>query len=131
MELAALNLVCTFVLLTPIIKITRITVKRCCGNKLEKRPTFKVPLQYFCNISATAEASVLKFGKQLKFDKAHHKSTSREKVHGVRGTRLGELPKFGIPFIFSATGENNDFNFGMQLGFAKPIIKHTQRNKWA
>ena len=77
------------------------------------------------NISATAEASDLKFGIQRGFVKAHHKITPKEK----RGSlRLGELLKIlGFPYNISATvgpfnicataGASN-FKFGMHLEFA-------------
>ena len=50
------------------------------------------------NISATAETSDFKFGRQLGFAKAHHKITPR-KERGDFG--LGKLPKIlGFPIIF-------------------------------
>jgi len=68
------------------------------------------------NISATAEASDLKFGTQLGFAKAHHKITPRRK--SVGGLQLGELPIIlGSPIIFL-----------QQLGLA---TFHTHRIKWA
>jgi len=40
------------------------------------------------------------------------------------GPVLGELPEiWGFPFNVSATVEASNFKFGMQLKFAKPIIK--------
>ena len=51
------------------------------------------------NISATAEASDFKFGKQLGFAKGHHKITPRGK--SGRDPGLGKLPKIlGSPLIF-------------------------------
>jgi len=51
------------------------------------------------NISATAEASDLKFGAQLGFAKAHHKITPRGT--SGRGLRLGKHPNiWGSPLIF-------------------------------
>jgi len=65
-------------------------------------------LEFPFNISATAEASDLKFGMQLGFAKDHHKITLRGK-HGC-GPGLGKLPKIlGLPFIISTTAEASDF----------------------
>jgi len=87
-----------------------------------------------------AEASDIKFGKQLRFAKAHHKITPREKR--VFGLGLGELANsggwpwakgapqnFGVPYNISATDRARDFKFGTQLGFAKTHYKNTPREK--
>jgi len=51
------------------------------------------------NISATAEASDFKIGTLLVFDKAHNKTTPREK--SGRGLGLGKLPNIWcLPLIF-------------------------------
>jgi len=47
------------------------------------------------NISATAEASDFKFGKQLRFAKAHHKITPRGKSVGWSWAR-GTSQNFGV-----------------------------------
>jgi len=68
------------------------------------------------NISATAEASDIKFGMQLGFVNGHHKITPRG---NGRGPGLGEIPKIlRFPFNISAMAEASDFKFSMQLGFA-------------
>jgi len=80
------------------------------------------------DISATAEASDFKFGKQLGFAKSYHKVTPRGKSGS--GLGLGELLKIvGFPYNISATDGVNDFKFGMQLGFAKAHDKVTRRTK--
>jgi len=49
-----------------------------------------------------------------------------------RGSGLGKLPKtLGFPFNISATAEASDYKFGMQLEFAKAIIKSHSEEKWA
>jgi len=45
-------------------------------------------------IFATAETSEIKFGKQLKFVKSHHKIIREEK--SGHGRRLGQLPKYWV-----------------------------------
>jgi len=80
------------------------------------------------NISATAGASDFKFGAPLGFAKAHHKITCRRK--GVRGPRLGELPRiWRFSFNIYSTAEASDFYFGTQLGFAKAHHKIPHRRK--
>ena len=67
-----------------------------------------------------AEASDSKFGIQLGFAKAHHKTTPI----GKRGCSLGlgELPKIlEFPYNISATAEANIFTIGTLLGFAKAV----------
>jgi len=48
-----------------------------------------------------AEATDFKFGKQLRFDKAHHKNTSRGKMGLILG--YGCSHTFGVSFNISAT----------------------------
>jgi len=61
------------------------------------------------------------------FTKAHHKIPCRRKV-GVAWSR--ELPKIvQFPYNISATAEDSDFKFGVQLGFAKAHHKITPRGK--
>jgi len=80
------------------------------------------------NISAMAGVSDFKFGAQLGFVKAHHKTTPRGKSGGVLG--LGELLEiWSFPFNLSATAKDSDFIFGTQLGFAKAHHKITHRGK--
>ena len=65
------------------------------------------------NISATAEASLFKFGRQLRFAKDHHKIIRS-------GPGLGELPKiWRFPFNIYTMAKTSHFKFGTQLGFAK------------
>ena len=80
------------------------------------------------NIYTMAEASNFKFGTQLGFAKALHKSTPRRKSEG--GLVLGELHKI-LRFHFNiyTTAEARDFKFGTQLGFAKAHHKTTPRGK--
>ena len=59
------------------------------GPKLGELPEI---LGFPCNISATVEASDIKFGTQLGFAKAHHKITPRKKV----GVALGAPQNFGV-----------------------------------
>jgi len=67
------------------------------------------------NISGTAEAIDFKFGKQLRFAKAHHKITPRGKSIGSLG--LGQLPNIlGFPYNISAMAGASDFKFIVQLG---------------
>jgi len=69
------------------------------------------------SISATAEASNVKFGTQLGVAKGHHKITPREK--SWHGPGLGKLSKLlGLPFNISATTERSDFEIGRLVGFA-------------
>jgi len=81
------------------------------------------------NISATAEASDLKFGMQLGFAKGHHKITPRGKV-GVT-IRLGELPKIeGSPSIFLQRLKIATSTLADWWGLPKPIIKsHPEEKK--
>ena len=68
------------------------------GPGLEKLPEFGVLL----NICATAEGSNFKFGIQLQFAKAHHKTMPRGKKWAWPWAR--EAPKYlEFPFNISAT----------------------------
>jgi len=66
-----------------------------------------------------------KFGTQLGFTKAHHKTTPS-------GPVLYDLPNIlWFPFNICATAEASNFKFGMQLGLAKAHHEdHTQRKSW-
>jgi len=78
------------------------------------------------NMSAKAGASDFKFGKQLGFFKAHHKSTRRRK--GGHGPGLGELPKiWGSPFNIYTWLKLATSN--LVHGFAKADHKTTRRGK--
>jgi len=69
-----------------------------CGPELGELPEI---WGFPFNISATAEPSDFKFGTQLGFAKAHHKTTQRK---SGRGLGLGKLPYIrGFPFNISAT----------------------------
>ena len=82
------------------------------------------------NISATAEASDIKFGTQLGVDEGHYKITPREK--SGRGLGLGKLSKIlGFPFNICETAENSDFKIGNLVGFAKAHRKILPRKKRA
>jgi len=83
------------------------------------------------NIYTMAEASDFKFGKQLRFAKAHHNITPIGK--NLHGFGLGELPKifkfhFNIYTVYTMA-EARDFKFGTQLGFANAHHKTTPRGK--
>ena len=81
-------------------------------------------LDFPFNIFASAEASDVKFGKQLGFANAHHKIPPRRNV-GVAWTR--ELPKiWRFSFNIYAVAKASDFEFGVRLGFAKSHHK----KKW-
>ena len=81
------------------------------------------------NISATAEASDFKCGKQLGFAKGHHKIIPREKV-GVAMPWAKRTPQnWWFPFNISATTEDSDFEIGRQVGFAKAHHKIPPRRK--
>jgi len=67
---------------------------------------------------------------QFGFFKAHHKITPRGKKWAWPWAG-GAPQNLGFPFNISATTEDSDFKFGMQLGFAKGIIKSHQEKKWA
>ena len=85
-------------------------------------------LRFPFNISATAEASDVKFGIQLGFARAHHKITPRGKSGGGFGLR--ELHKIlEFPCNISTTSAASDFKFGAQLGFVKANHKITRRRK--
>jgi len=74
-------------------------------------------------MSVSDEANDFKFGMQLGFAKAHHK-TPRGK--SGRGSGLGELPKiWKLPFNISATAETSN----KKLGFAKAHHKITPQEK--
>ena len=79
-------------------------------------------------ISATAEASDFKFGVQLAFDKAHHKSTPKGKVD-VALIKLGRSRKFGVPFLLFMQHLKRDFKFGVELVFVKAHHKNTLEGK--
>ena len=80
------------------------------------------------NISATAEASDVKFGTQLGFAKAHNKITPTGKSGG--GLRLGELQNMlGSTEIFLQRLGLATSNLGAQLGFEKDHHKITRRRK--
>ena len=82
----------------------------------------------FLYISATAGASVFKFGAQLGFAEAHHKITRRRK--GGRGAGLGKLPKIlWFHFNIYTVAEASDLKFGTQLVFAKTHHKTTPKGK--
>jgi len=70
----------------------------------------------------------LKFGKQLRFVKAHHKITRTKKAG--HGPGLGKLPNiWGFPFnIYTMAGASH-FKFGMRLEFLKPHHKTTPSGK--
>jgi len=74
-----------------------------------------------------ADASDFKFGTQLLFAKAQHKSHPEEKW-GWPWPR-GVPQNFGVPCNISATAEAMDFKFGTQLVFAKAQHKTTPRGK--
>jgi len=70
-------------------------------------------LEFPFNISATVEASDLKFGRQLGFAKGHHKITPIGKSGRCLGP--GELPKI-LRFSFNiyATTEDSNFKIGIK-----------------
>jgi len=75
-----------------------------------------------------AEASDLKFGKQLGFAKAHHKITSIGK--SGCGLGLGELPKIlEFPIKYLQWLKLANFNIGTLLGFAKAHHKISHQRK--
>jgi len=83
---------------------------------------------FFLNISATAEASDFKFGTQLGFAKAHHKTTPIGK--SGCGLGLGELIKIlGFPYNISAMAEASNFKIGIGWGFTKAHHKITHQRK--
>jgi len=78
--------------------------------------------------SVIDEASDFKFGTQLKFAKAHHKMTPKEKIEvGLGLKELSNILRF--PYNISAKVGASDFKFGMRLGFAKSYHKITRRRK--
>jgi len=80
------------------------------------------------NISATAEASDLKFGTQLGLTEAYHKKSHPEEKAGWFWAS-GAPQNFEFPYNISATAGASDFKFGAQLGFAKVHHKITPRRK--
>jgi len=69
-------------------------------------------------ISATVEASNLKFGTQLQFGMSHTKKQRLgPKLAGVRAR--GASQKFWDPLLISATTEASNFKFGTQRGFGE------------
>jgi len=73
-----------------------------------------------------AGASDFKFGKQLGFVKAHHKTTHRRKCG--HGPGLGELRNiWGSPSIFTQWLKLQSSNFLHSLGLPRPTIKPHQR----
>jgi len=82
----------------------------------------------FPYISVIDEASDFKFGKQLRFAKAHHEIPLEEKV----GMALGSSPKFGAsPLIFLQRLELATSHLVHSLGLPRPIIKLHPEEKWA
>jgi len=84
-------------------------------------------LEFFFNISGTAEASDFKFGMLLGFAKGHHKITPIGKVGLALG--YGISPKLGFSFNISATTEDSDFQIARLVEFAKSHHKIPPRRK--
>jgi len=75
--------------------------------------------------SVIDEASDFKFGLQLRFANAHHKTPPRRK--SGRGPGLGEVLKIlWSPYNISATAIASDFKYGVQ---PRPIIKSHPEEK--
>ena len=75
-----------------------------------------------------AGAISFKFGKQLKFVKAHHKITRRRK--GGHGPGLGALPKIsGFPFNIYTMVKLATSNLVHSFGLPRPIIKSHREEK--
>jgi len=83
---------------------------------------------FLFNISATAEATVFKFGIQLGFGKAYHQFTPRGK--SGRGPGVEELPKcVGSPSISAQRLKLATANFIHSLSLLRPLIKSDPQEK--
>ena len=91
LKLVTSNLVHSLGLPRPIIKITPIGNS---GHVLGLGKLFKI-LWFHFNIYTMAEARDFKFGTQLGFANAHHKTTPRGKVGVALG--YGSFHIFGVP----------------------------------